>query len=300
MSVQREQAQRHLLGLATLAFGGRPPLRQDGPQDLIDAKRRARMDAAAAALVELGALTEADAAPFRERLEEAIAARDRYPPAIFDERLAARARALLEQRLEAVRDGPDLPRMPPELEHPPPPHPEYKDAVSRFGQLYSACEACRALPTEELSEWSRRLLEADDGRAWHLERERRQKRFTLTELRAVIPGPPARRGQLRITTAELYADGVVLRWHEAGGSLAGGRAEERGARRREAGRRSVSLSDDLGTRYLHFHTSEAHSHAAVLWTAEFATPVPGSVRELIAEIRDERFVMALGSQGASP
>ena len=295
MSVQREPAQRHLLGLVSFASGGHPPLREAGPQDLVDARRRARMDAAAAALVELGSLSEAETASFRERLEEAIATREGNEPAVVDKGLAGRARTLLERRLEAVREGPELPRMPPELERPPPPDPVHREAINRFEQVHVACAACRALPANELSDWRRRLLEADGGRDWHLERERRQKHFTLSELRAVVAGPPARHGQLRITTAELYTDGVLLRWHEAGGSRAGPAAGD-AVRRTDTGRRHVSLSDDLATQYLHFHTSEAHSFAAVTWTASFATPVPNRARELVIAIRSERFVMPLASQ----
>ena len=299
MSGQREQDKRHLLGLVEFGSGGDPPLREAGPRHEIDARRRARMEAAAEVLVELGLVSEADTAPFRARLEEAIAKRDSERPIGVDERLAARARALLERRLAAVRDGPDLARMPAELERPPPPDPSYREAIDRFEQLYFACEKCRALPEAELWEWRERLREADDGRDWHLERERRQKRFTQAELRAVVPGPAVRQGPLRITTAELYADGVLLRWHEAGGSLALVPQAER-AGRRDARRRHVSLSDDLGTPYLHLHTSEAHSQAAVLWTAWFATPMPAAARELRAEIRSELFVLPFPQEGARP
>ena len=246
----------------------------------------------------LGALTDAQTAPFRERLERAIAERAGDEPTVFDERLADRARALLELRLEAVREGPDLPRMPPEFfEHPPPSDPRHREAIDRFEQLHSACEACRVLCGGELAEWRRRLVEADDGRDWHLERERRQKRFMLSELVAVVPGPPTRPGQVQITTAELYTDGVVLRWHEAGGSRAGGPGRD-AARRTDDRRRHVSLSDDLATPYLHFHTLEGHSFAAVSWTADFATPVPTRARELVVAIRSERFVMPLQNYGA--
>ena len=299
MSGQRERAKRHLLGLVEFGSGGYPSLREAGPRHEIDARRRARMEAAAETLVELGFLTEADTAPFRARLERAIARGDRQAPIASDERFAARARALLGRSLAAVRDGPDLAQMPAELERPPPPDPSHREAIDRFKQLRSACSQCRALPEPELAEWRERLLEADDGRDWHLEGERRQKRFTQTELRAVVPGPAARRGPFRIATAELYADGVLLRWHEAGASLARVPPAER-ERRGDAGRRHVSLSDDLGTPYLHFHTSEAHSHAAVLWTARFATPVPAAARELRAAIRSERFVVPLREERARP
>jgi len=296
MAVLRDHAQRHLLGLLSFGSGGHPPLREAGPPDLIGARRRARLEAAAAALVEVGALTKAESAQFSERLEEALANRGGERREVFDERLAGRARALLERRLEAVASGPDLPRMPSELERPPPPDPDHEKAIDRFNQLHSACEACRALPEDELLRWRQRLIEADDGRAWHLERERRRKRSTARELRAVVSGPSTRRAGLRLMTAELYADGVLVRWHETGGSRAGRVADP--ASRHELERRHVALSDDLGTCYLHLQTSEAHSFAAVVWTASFATPVPACARQLVVEVRGERFVIPLLSHGS--
>ena len=111
------------------------------------------MEAAAAVFVELGSLSETETAVFRSRLEEAIAARDRKLLAACDERLAQRARALLERLLAAVGDGPDLPRMPVELERPvAPADPAHREAISRFERLHHACELCGALPDAELSQ----------------------------------------------------------------------------------------------------------------------------------------------------
>ncbi len=217
------------------------------------------------------------------------------PP--VDEALARRARYLLEERLKELTPYPEIPPVPAAFDTPPREDPRQQEAVTRFEHVYLACEACGALAAQELSEWRERLREVDAGRTWSLERERRQARCTLAELVAVVAGGATRDGRLRVTTAELYADGVVLRWHErAAGS------EKRPAidpfRAQEGGRRYVSLSDDLGTEYLHFHTNEAHATGgAVLWTARFATAVPAAATRLVAEIREEQVTLRLPWDG---
>ena len=287
-------ARRYLSALVEFAsFGSDPLPRESEPRELIDQKRRARMEAAAGMFVELGVIDSADAAAACERLEGAIASRDQGLPAEGDEDLANRARALLDARLVAVAERPELPRMPVELESPLPADPRHKHAVARFEELVEACTGCGALSAEELSRWRSRLREVDDGRSWHLERERRQQRLTAADLRMVLAGPPTAAGGIRVTSAELYADGVVLRWHETGGSLEAPRTSADLAAHNRPGRRHVALRDDLGTEYLHFNTGEMHTGEAVLWSAQFATAVPDRARELMAEIRDHRFRLPL-------
>ena len=210
-----------------------------------------------------------------------------------DEDLASRARALLDARLVAVAERPGLPRMPVELESPLPADPRHKQAVARFEEMVEACARCGALSAEELSRWRSRLREVDDGRSWHLERERRQQRFTAADLRMVLAGPADVAGLIRVTSAERYAGGVVLRWHETGGSSEAPRTSADLAAQNRPGRRRVASVNDLGTEYLHFHTGEMHTGEAVLWSAQFATAVPDRARELAAEIRDQRFRLPL-------
>ena len=88
---------------------------------------------------------------------------------------------------------------------------------------------------------------------------------------------------------------MLLRWHEVDETSVAPRRGD-GAADRNAARRHVSLSDDVGTRYEHFHTSEAHCGAVVVWTACFATPVPVAACELRVQIRTEQLVMVLPRQ----
>lgn len=294
MVAERERAELHLLCLAVLfGAGGSDPLPRSESRERIDAARWLRLQAAAEALTAVGALSDFEVAPFRRRLEEEVTRGRDQAPAPVDEALARRARALLEERLEGVAAHPEIPPVPAAFDIPPREDPRQEEAVTRFTHVHRACKACGALSAQELSEWRERLWEVDAGRTWSLERRRRQARCTLAELIAVVPGGATPDGRLRVTTAELYADGVVLRWHEHAAS-----AQERPARDPllgpEPGIRYVSLSDDLGTAYVHFHTSEAHADGgAVLWTARFATAVPAAATRLVAEIREEQVTLRL-------
>ncbi|MDQ6779333.1 MAG: hypothetical protein M3071_24605 [Actinomycetota bacterium] len=257
---------------------------------MIDAQCRARLDAAGEVLAELGVVGREEVRDVRARLEDAIPTRRAV--ARVDKGLARGARGLLDRRLAEVRLNPDLPRAPALLDDFTDSDPAHGDAVTRFELACEACAASGALTVDELAGWEERLLEVDDGRMWSVERRRRQKRFTMADLRAVVPGDPHPDGCLRVTTAELYADGVVLRWHERERS----RGQLRPLTDEDRRRRRVSLSDDLGTEYLHLATNEAITAGAVLWTAQFVTAVPVGARLLVANIRDERVTLRLPSQ----
>lgn len=279
MEAERERAERHLHGLAT-HHGSMPqgPLQRSQSRERSDASRRVRFDRAARALTAIGVLSDSDVEPFRHRLGAEIE-RGPRPQSVIDDELACRARALLATRLRDVAEPETVPRA---------------DAVADFERVYVACKACGALAEAELSLWRERLREADGGQTWWLERERRQKRCTLTELRGVVLGDATRIGGVRIATAELYTDGLVLRWDSHAGivrtpATAGADGAPGPGWYPPA---VVSLTDDLGTEYLHVHTSQV-MRVCVMGTSTFATVVPPTATQLLAQIGEQHLVVAL-------
>ncbi len=297
MQAEREWAERYLWKLAWFGSGGAEPFQRSQSRERINAERRARFEAAADALSAVGAVTQADVEPFRRRLEEEIERGEDPEPAPWagDDELAQRARLLLESRLADVARGAVEPGAAADAD-------SHREAISRFARGEAACAACGALSADELEQWHEQLREVDGGHTWWLERERREKRCTLTELRAVVSGDATRKRGVRITSAELYADGVLLRWHSENGMVPPLARDRPGSGDGAYPPAPVSLTDDLATEYLHVHTNQgARSRAGpVIGKSTFATAVPGAAAELVAEIWEERLVVALaGTAGGS-
>lgn len=127
---------------------------------------------------------------------------------------------------------------------------------------------------------------------------------TLTALCTVVRGEATPNGTLRIATAELYADGLVLRWHSHAGIVARPWVAESGDST-TAGwypPSPVSLTDDVGTEYLHVHTGQVVRIVGgpVAGTSTFATTVPAAATHLIAEIGEQRLSIALNGSAPRP
>ena len=220
------------------------------------------------------------------------------PAVIDDDELARRARGLLAARLRELEDAADdsVSGGQSNARHP--------DRIAAVERLRTACADCDALTEAELSRWRERLCEVDGGRTWSLEQERRQRRCTLTELRTVVLGEATSNGTLQIATAELYADGLVLRWRSHAGMVSPPSVAEPGDPT-AAGwypPAPVSLTDDVGTEYRHVHTGQVIRVAGgpVAGTSTFATTVPAAATQLIAEVGEQRLTLALGGSARRP
>lgn len=285
MGVERERVDRYLFGLAThFGSGGAGPLQRSQSRDAIDRRRRERFDRAAEALTAIGAIDEPAVALFRCRLDDEIE-RGSVPQRVADEALSRRARDLLASRLREVEEGVADPAPGAQSDA------RHADRVVAFERVLAAYGYCGALSDDERSQWKERLCDADGGRTWWLERDRRESNCTLTDLRAVVRGEATRAGTLRIATAELYADGLVLRWYSHGEILRPPQ-EAPGARAYPA---AVSLTDDVGTEYLHVHTTQGIRSVGgpVAATSTFGTAVPPSATQLAAEIGEQRLTVQL-------
>jgi len=177
----------------------------------------------------VGAISAEEVASWRQRLHEAASWREppREPPA---RAVRERAIAHLEERIAplspSMRDG----------------------FVACIGAIV-AYEQTGVLMAEEALAWRERLRARID-----MEPER-PPRCSRRDLVRVLPGPPERIRGLRVTTVELYADGVVVRWHDAQRrpDASGTPRIWSDTDRQTAGHGDPylgGLSDDLGTRYI--------------------------------------------------
>lgn len=295
MEGERERAEHCLYRLAT-HFGseGASPLQRSQSRDRIDAARRVRLKRAGAALTAVGLLSELEVERFRRLLEDEIARGVREQPPVSGE-LARRTRDLLSARLCGVAESAaDRGTSAQQRDR-------HADAVERFQCVLDACGRCGALGDDECLQWQERVCEADGGRTWSLERDRRAKRCTLTELRAVVLGDATRIGGARIATAELYADGVVLRW-DSGTGVVPTPSLQRTDDPAGAGwypPAPVSVADDVGTEYLHVHTSQVMRvpDGPVGGTSTFATAVAPAATQLVAQIGEHRLTVVLPGLG---
>lgn len=176
-----------------------------------------------------GAITPAEGAEWRERLREASAAKAATHPPVSDE---VRNRAVLHLERLAV------------------------------GVTSEPGDSSRAALSSVLAYERAGVLSADEALAW---RERLRAQMGLEperpplcsqrDLLTVHAGPVERYQGVRITSVELYADGLVLRWHRAKPWPEGSDTPHIWSRvdQETDGADELiprSLTDDLGTRYV--------------------------------------------------
>lgn len=141
----------------------------------------------ASGLAELQLLTAAEQADWNERFDRAA-----LPMAAAGEEIRRRAHQLLEHELAADSDLLDpLQRR------------------ERFTDTLQTLLEIGAVDWQQRCQWMQRL----DAAIAPVEKSPPPTPYRATELRAVALGPPDRIGGLRITSAELFEDCVVIRWH---------------------------------------------------------------------------------------
>ena len=139
------------------------------------------------ALVELGVLSQSEQREWSARMERAA-----QPPRPPSRDTCGRALALLEHELDAGRCSGDLVRR-----------------RERFLAMLQALLETGTIDWEEKPGWLKRLDEA----APDLSSPYAPPPYPAGELSAVAVGPPERIDGLRITSAELYDDCSIVRWH---------------------------------------------------------------------------------------
>ena len=263
-----------------------------------DAKEQMLMphEAELAAYVAVGALSAQEADEWLERFARAARAL-----AVADEEVAthavrARAQELLEDHLAAL--APTL---------------EARDRAGsrRFGSALWALESVGAISEETRDAYKARAEPEKQPRPQAPPPPPRPS-FEAAVLERVVAGPSVRLSALRLICAELYRDGVTLRWHRL---LT---PEEAAARDEfmpfadppggffEQGRRwgaDLELHDDRGTRYERVAGDSGMSHeycrrrddkpTPVWGYATFLPQAPPDATRLEAVNGSDRFVIAL-------
>jgi hypothetical protein len=180
------------------------------------------------AMEHVGAITAEEAAHWRRRLHAAASWQEPARELVPDE-VVARAvhhlEAILAPITASAREG----------------------AGAGFSAI-AAYEKTGIIPADEALAWRERLRAKLDAEP------ERPPRCSKRNLLRVIAGPAERTHGLRITSVELYDDGVVLRWHHARDWAHGPETSRiwnhidigSGA----AGYEPHALTDDLGTRYI--------------------------------------------------
>jgi hypothetical protein len=252
----------HLRAQRNKAAAGR--ITQDDPE--IEAATDGRI----IAMEHAGAISSKEAAIWRERLRQAATWRDpvrtTQEPAVRD-----RAIAHLDELVTPVS-------------------PTSPEASRPCFSALAAYEATGIFTPEEALGWREQLRALMD-----LEPER-PPRCTRHNLRRVVAGPPLRRRGLRITSVELYADGVVLQWHHARRWMEGPETPRiwsdfdiEMATTDELG--EVSLTDNVGTLYQGGGAPElgvkGGGSIVHFGSASFTPAVPPDAWRLKARIRDD-------------
>jgi hypothetical protein len=221
------------------------------------------------AMERVGAITAVEAAAWRQRLSEAMAWREPPYEPLPDE-VGRRAAAHLEDLLKTIS-------------------PSTREAAPACSSAIAAYEETGVVKADEALAWRERLrsqlgLEPERG-----------PRCSRRELVRVVPGPAKRVHGLRITSVELYGDGVILRWHHAR------RWPERSTRPRiwndidieTAGAHDLDprgLADDVGTRYAGGGGPDfginGGGWVVRLGTSSFAPAAPRRARRLHVPLRD--------------
>ena len=222
------------------------------------------------AMEQVGAITADEAAHWRRRLHEA----SRWPeparePPPHD--VAARAAGHLEGLLTPISSS------------------AYEEATACFSAI-AAFEQTGILTADQALAWRERLRAQLDMRP------ERPPRCSRRNLLRVIAGPAERTHGLRVTSVELYDDGVALQWHRAREWADGPETprvwsavdiETAGAD--ELG--PHALTDDLDTRYVGSGGSDSFGINGGGWVVRFGTSVltpavPARARRLRVSLGD--------------
>jgi hypothetical protein len=178
--------------------------------------------------------------------------------------------------------------------------PEDADSSNDRWRVYGALEAFVEAGLLNAHQFERRQRQLWSQEAAPSDREEPLEavsRFDMTHLMRIVPGPDERAGGLRVTVAELYADGVSIQWHRALGD---------GARRPWGRRRSpnmslradppVRIADELGTAYRCAGGGSSRGSKrgeGELGRTDFVPAVPEQVRELLIQIGAETLAVPL-------
>jgi hypothetical protein len=146
------------------------------------------------AYVTVGALTRAEAAEWQRRFARAESVVELADGDVGTPQTRARANDLLEDLFEQLGPNPEQ---------------SDADASRRFHAALTALTHVGVLSAREQDDWYARVRPASKGPL----RPPEPPRYRADELHHVLAGPPERRGGLRVTSVELYADCVTLCWH---------------------------------------------------------------------------------------
>ena len=281
----KQRAELHLLHLIEQERGRRSATRrppwQRGlrlePEDPARAKAREleRFRFSVEALTAIGALTDSEIASWLAGFQAFDSANYRRPEVESDPETEARAAALLDGLLPS--DGLD------------PTSDDYEQAIRRLELAQVAVNVSGGLSLEARTHWQKRLLQRvapqDRGR---FARPHQSKGL---DLQRVVAGPPVCHDGVTITHLELFADGVVVHWHESveyprrdGRELTSFERLRASTASERWGR--VRLADDAGTDYQWWpgpdHDAIFREAAFARWlSATFAPAVPTEASQLL-------------------
>jgi hypothetical protein len=199
------------------------------------------------ALAAIGLLDGSEVAAWRERFEEVRG----HEEVVVDAALRERAERYLESLL---LDSP------PEDEGPDP-----------LASALQVLEEIGVLGEEESGRWLERAYAAEDADDDEDDDDDDWPAFDERELRRVLLGPSEETGGFRVTSVELYSQGVVVRWSARGGEVGGAEPEP-----------DLVLSDDMGTVYEPTGGGSAGGGSELTrGEAEFVPAVPDEASRLV-------------------
>ena len=215
------EAEDLLLGLVVRARSGEERPGQGGVPPWFEG--------ATQALEAVGALSSTEAAAWRARVEREADERDAGDHAVASQTTRRRAGEMLEDCLVPARSR------------------RAREAnEERFETLLAACEVASVFSPPEIEAWLERVANV---RGVPGPVEAREELPSAAELLAVVPGPPAGEGELRVRWVELFADAVVVHWVET--VDLGGEPPARGEERLMRDTRTFELADDRGRAFAH-------------------------------------------------
>lgn len=243
-------------------------------------------DGAIAAFAALGLLAEADADAWRQRFATATAAAKRGEP--------RPSRAVRDRVARYLSEG--IERLPSRTSG-------GLEASWPLQNLLNDFHHIGLLSEREMGGLFDRLgerLDAGDAR----NKDEPDRNCLCADIRRVVLGPPERHGGVRVTSFELYEDGVAIRWHmvrlapdESGVPPLPDEVEGVDAARR-AQEPHLTLHDDVGTRY-RFQSGGGgggngrFSDRVRKGTETFTPAVPAQASTLWALHSEYRFEVAL-------